>query len=368
MAMRLRQRIREYAYSMGYGIDGIGEQRVLNGEAGVPPGSLVKGKLMAVQVAKNKLTPDNDIEAIKRDYVYCVETLAKYADIIVVNVSSPNTPGLRDLQKVEPLTNILKGVVEAAQRTDRKSKVAVMVKVSPDESSKEQVMGICAAVIESGVDGVICGNTTTQRPPAGHSISSKEARILLEQGGYSGPQLFQRTVHLVKRYRSLLDEGTNRSLEQSPTVSPEPEASAETPSELIESRADLTNRIEGTVQRDMGHLKESTGKAELDSKSQPLIRLPARNNPFASDSSTSENPSPLSLSTHIDQLPTVERSSPKSASARTSKVIFATGGITTGREALEVLDAGADLAMVYTALVVSLLVNSIMLFADRCII
>lgn len=54
-------------------------------EAGVPGGSLMSGSPLAIQVAKNKFTPDQDIEAVKADYVYCVEALARYADIIVVN-------------------------------------------------------------------------------------------------------------------------------------------------------------------------------------------------------------------------------------------------------------------------------------------
>lgn len=85
VAMRLRQRVREFAYAHGFGIGEVAEQRVLDGEAGVPPGSLIEGKLLAVQVAKNKFTPDDDLEAVKSDYVSCVETLARYADIIVVN-------------------------------------------------------------------------------------------------------------------------------------------------------------------------------------------------------------------------------------------------------------------------------------------
>ena len=88
VAMRLRKRLRRYAYSIGFGLDEEAEARVLNGEAGVPPGSLVKGKLLAVQIAKNKMTPDDDIEAITNDYVCCVERLGKFADVIVVNVSS----------------------------------------------------------------------------------------------------------------------------------------------------------------------------------------------------------------------------------------------------------------------------------------
>lgn len=127
IAMRLRQRVREYAYATGFGTDDFAEQRVLDGEAGVPPGSLIEGKLLAVQVAKNTTTPDDDIEAVKADYVYCVEALAKYADILVVNISCPNT-GSR--QKVEPLRNILTSVVEAAKKVNRKTKPVVMVKVS----------------------------------------------------------------------------------------------------------------------------------------------------------------------------------------------------------------------------------------------
>ena len=84
--MVLRERVRAFAYAGGWGVDEEGEQDVLDGLAGVPAGSLTNGKLLAVQVAKNKFTPDDDIEAVKRDYVYCVEALAKYADILVVNV------------------------------------------------------------------------------------------------------------------------------------------------------------------------------------------------------------------------------------------------------------------------------------------
>ena len=87
VAARLRQRVREYAYSMGYGLDKDAERYLLDGEAGVPPGSLIKGKLMAIQVAKNETTPNGDIEAITRDYVKGTKLLGRYADIIVVNVS-----------------------------------------------------------------------------------------------------------------------------------------------------------------------------------------------------------------------------------------------------------------------------------------
>ncbi|KAJ5232698.1 hypothetical protein N7468_005654 [Penicillium chermesinum] len=210
MAAVLEQRVRDFAFAAGFGDHDDAAHRVLNGDANVPPGSLVPGKLLAVQVAKNKLTPDGDIEAIKRDYVYCVDRVAPYADILVVNVSSPNTPGLRDLQAAAPLTAILSAVVDSAKSIQRKTKPFVMVKVSPDEDSEEQLSGICEAVWKSGVDGVIVGNTTNRRPapvPSGFELPEAEQQILKETGGYSGPQLFERDVALVARYRQMLDQG-----------------------------------------------------------------------------------------------------------------------------------------------------------------
>ncbi len=252
LAMRLRERVRQFAYSVGLGLGEHGERRVLDGEAGVPPGSLSQGQLLAVQIAKNKNTPEQDIEAVKRDYLFCVDELAKYADILVVNVSSPNTPGLRNLQATEPLTDLLNAVVERVRSVRRKTRApAVMVKVSPDENSDAQIQGVCKAIWDAGVDGVIVGNTTTSRPdavPQGYRLPAQEVKVLREQGGYSGPQTFSRTLELVKKYRKTLDE--------------------------------LSSNQSGS-----------------------------------------------------------------------SKVIFASGGITNGRQALQVLQAGASVAMVYTALV-----------------
>jgi dihydroorotate dehydrogenase len=396
--MRLRQRVREFAYSVGFGIDEAAERRVLDGEAGVPPGSLVDGKLMAVQVAKNKFTPDSDIEAVKRDYVYCVDALAKYADIVVVNVSSPNTPGLRGLQNEEPLTHILKGVVEAAQRAERKTRPAVMVKVSPDEDSDAQISGICEAIRASGVDGVIVGNTTKRRPdplPKGYTLSDKESALLLEEGGYSGPQLFERTLDLVKRYRRFLDQGSpgrsstpisskgvkperarpeegthvkeaDRGLSGRSSIPIEPKGvitERARPEELIYTKEALepavASKIESTVQRDLANLKESSMANEANSRSQPLIRLPERHDPFSSKPEQPMKAPALSASNHIDQLPPVKDTPPSpSSSVAVSppavdqpKVIFATGGITDGQQALEILNAGASVALVYTALV-----------------
>ena len=346
--MRLRQRVREYAYANGFGIDEQAEQSVLDGEAGVPGGSLRSGSLMAVQIAKNKFTPDEDIEAVKADYVYCVDALARYADVIVVNVSSPNTPGLRGLQRVAPLTHILTGVVEAVKKTKKKVKPAVMVKVSPDEDTEERIRGICDAVWVSGVDGVIVSNTTKRRHdllPADYDLPAREAALLLEQGGYSGPQLFEKTVALTKRYRVLLDAGLEQESEQPiprKTNVNEPRG---------DSNQDISSRIQNTVERDAKNLKPDTTEAHAESRSQPLIQIPPRNNPFSSNKPSASPTTPaFSADTHINQLPPVTQSDPSKKPPK-RKVIFATGGITNGKQALEVLEAGASIAEVYTALV-----------------
>jgi dihydroorotate dehydrogenase len=296
---------------MGYGIDEEAERMVLDGEAGVPPGSLVKGKLMGVQIAKNKATPD-DIEAVARDYVNCVEKLSKYADVIVVNVSSPNTENLRDLQRQEPLTRILQAVVGAAQKTDRKTKPAVMVKVSPDEDSKEQVEGICKAIWDSGVDGVIVGNTTKRRPdplPASTKLSPTEEKTLQEQGGYSGPQLFEGTVNLVRRYRQTLDRFVDERQPSPPSK------------EFLEQDTSFS------------------AKSADDAQSQPPLHLPAASSP-ATDTATS-----------IPTNPTAPPSSdtPDTHTTPARKIIFCSGGITNGKQALEALNAGADMVQIYTA-------------------
>lgn len=118
----MRQRVRKYAHVTGFGID-----EVLDGEAGVPPGSSIEGKLLAVQIAKNTTTPDDDTEAVKADYVYCVDAFSRYADIIAVNISGPKNGSK---QNVELLRNILTSVVEETKGSNRKTKPVVMVKVS----------------------------------------------------------------------------------------------------------------------------------------------------------------------------------------------------------------------------------------------
>jgi dihydroorotate dehydrogenase len=378
VAMRLRQRVREYAYAHGFGMGEEAERVVLDGHAGVPPGSLVPGRLLAVQIAKNKLTSDTDLDAVVWDHVYCVDRLGKYADILVVNVSSPNTPGLRSLQSKKPLTQILSAVVDAANATDRKIKPVVMVKVSPDEDSESQIRGIVDAVWESGVGGVIVGNTTMKRPsalPEGFVLPEKEGRTLLEAGGYSGPQLFSRTKELVAKYRKALDEGPSEEIVD--TAPPKPSTPVVIPASTSpkQSESSVVEKIEASVKRDGANLKPMDAKSatgqgdrgrelltglelpQRSSENHPTIQLPERNNPLStSEDTTSKIPAPVAINTqtpseHTDPTPTAPVSGRSKALSSAPKIIFASGGITTGEQALEVLNAGASVAMMYTGIV-----------------
>ena len=378
IAMRLRHRVRQFADSLNLGHDEVAEQQVLNGHAGVPPGSLIPGKLLAVNIAKNKFTPETDVAAVTADYVYCVEQVGRYADILVVNVSSPNTPGLRTLQRSEPLRQILTGVVDAAKKVDRAAKPAVMVKVSPDEDSDEQIMDICAAVWASGVDGVVVGNTTNRRPePLGHlpPMTPFEKQQLLEQGGFSGPHLFERTLSLVGRYRELLNEPPDFSPEEQssnptkePTQSQPPARSAGKVEEeatkmkdplLSSSPPDVRSHHPDdttTASIDTGVIpaptvsQQSTSTSTSTSPNQPLLQLPTSKH-FSSPSSPA-NPTPPISQQSTSSTASASSSPPQnSPKPRRPLPIFATGGITTGSQAQQVLDAGADVAMLYTALV-----------------
>lgn len=316
VANQLRLRVRHFAEACGFGHDINAETKVLDGHAGVPPGSLTAGKLLAVNIAKNKTTPENDIEAVTKDYLYCAERLAPYVDILVVNVSSPNTPGLRSLQNQEALTKILTSVVRAARSVQRVTKPSVMVKVSPDEDSDEQVAGICQAIWEADVDGVIVGNTTNQRPKALtylNQYTPLEQQHLLETGGFSGPHLFEKTLSMVKKYKELLGD------------MPPPDT--------------IPSRSSGSVSKLVEKTKSSLSGPET------------KMDPNGDAATTSIRAGTLPATDYGAEASSTTSKQPELSRRDQPKVIFATGGITNGKQALEVLNAGASVAMVYTALV-----------------
>lgn len=142
------------------------------------PRSLREGRVLAINLGKNKTSPADSID----DFVKGVEAFGPYADVLVVNVSSPNTPGLRDLQRKGVLEELLAGVVAARNAlTSSTFKPPVLVKVAPDLDAA-QLDDIAHAVLSTGIDGIIISNTTISRPSSAGTSSS-----LLEAGGLSGP-------------------------------------------------------------------------------------------------------------------------------------------------------------------------------------
>jgi dihydroorotate dehydrogenase len=137
-------------------------------------------------IGKNKATPND--KAVN-DYVICFDRLFDVVDYFVVNVSSPNTPGLRELQEKEPLTHILKTL----QMRNNKGGLSkpILLKIAPDLSDA-QLDDIVEIVLESKIAGLIATNTTLNR----EGLAS--AKILTDEaGGLSGKPLSQRATEVI---------------------------------------------------------------------------------------------------------------------------------------------------------------------------
>jgi dihydroorotate dehydrogenase len=132
--------------------------------------------VLGANLGRNKDSPD-----AAADYAAGAKALAPLVDYLVVNVSSPNTPGLRALQRREPLTALLAAVNAACG--ERKKRPPLLLKIAPDltDADKEDIAEIA---LQGGVNGLIVSNTTTARPAGLASAAAKEA------GGLSGRPLF----------------------------------------------------------------------------------------------------------------------------------------------------------------------------------
>ena len=143
--------------------------------------------VIGVNIGKTKVVELRDAAG---DYRYSAEKLAPYADYLAVNVSSPNTPGLRELQQISSLRPILEAVVE---KSDGKP---VFVKIAPDVTNEEAIE-IAQLSEQLGLAGIIATNTTITRD----GIDSEVAK---ESGGLSGPVLAERSKELLKVLRNKL--------------------------------------------------------------------------------------------------------------------------------------------------------------------
>ncbi|MFE9774182.1 quinone-dependent dihydroorotate dehydrogenase [Streptomyces sp. NPDC005931] len=148
--------------------------------------------VVGVNIGKTKAVPETEAVA---DYVKSAERLAPYADYLVVNVSSPNTPGLRDLQATEALRPLLSAVREAADRAVPARRVPLLVKIAPDLAD-EDVDAVADLAVELGLDGIIATNTTIAREGLG--LRSDRA-VVEETGGLSGAPLKTRSLEVLRR-------------------------------------------------------------------------------------------------------------------------------------------------------------------------
>lgn len=143
--------------------------------------------IVGVNVGANRDSPDR-----VADYVRLIETFAPVADYITVNVSSPNTPGLRDLQQAKSLDDLLARVVDARQRLrERQRRIPILLKIAPDVTlaDLDDIVGIAR---RRRMDGMIIGNTTLSRPS-----SLRERAKAIELGGLSGRPLFALSTRLL---------------------------------------------------------------------------------------------------------------------------------------------------------------------------
>ncbi len=137
--------------------------------------------ILGINIGKNKTTP---AEKSLEDYLVCLEKAYPYADYITVNISSPNTPGLRDLQQSSALNQLLQGLQEKRHRlTDQHGRqVPLLVKIAPD-LDPQGLDDIAKSVSIHRIDGLIISNTTLERPDLGSSPLAHET------GGLSGKPL-----------------------------------------------------------------------------------------------------------------------------------------------------------------------------------
>lgn len=156
--------------------------------------------VVGVNIGKTKVVPEE--EAVG-DYEKSTRLLAPYADYLVVNVSSPNTPGLRDLQAVEKLEPLLRAVRRRADAVTQ-DRVPLLVKIAPDLSD-EDVLAVADLAGSIGLDGIIATNTTVSRD----DLRSSRAEVdRVGAGGLSGGPLKERSLEVLRLLRGRLDPAT----------------------------------------------------------------------------------------------------------------------------------------------------------------
>ena len=154
--------------------------------------------IIGINIGKNLTTP---VERAVDDYLTCLEQVHAYADYVTVNVSSPNTPGLRNLQFGEQLDVLLGTLREAGSHFDQAAgrRVPLAVKIAPD-MSEEEVGCVARSIADNEIDAVIATNTTISRQAVAGLAHAEE------QGGLSGRPVFESSNQVIRALRRYLPE------------------------------------------------------------------------------------------------------------------------------------------------------------------
>jgi len=146
--------------------------------------------VLGINIGKNKNTPE---ENAKDDYIHCMRKVYNFATYITINISSPNTPGLRSLQYGDVLNELLASLkVEQGMLAEKYGKyIPIAVKIAPD-LNEEEVQSIAKSLIDNNIDGVISTNTTLSR------IGVENLEHGNEQGGLSGAPVKEKSTQVIK--------------------------------------------------------------------------------------------------------------------------------------------------------------------------
>ncbi|WP_111412508.1 quinone-dependent dihydroorotate dehydrogenase [Billgrantia lactosivorans] len=149
--------------------------------------------VIGINIGKNLTTP---VERAVDDYLICLEKVHAHADYVTVNISSPNTPGLRNLQFGAHLDALLGTLREAGARLDQSAgrRVPLAVKIAPDMSAEEVAL-VAESIASSGIDAVIATNTTVSREAVAGLPHADE------QGGLSGRPVFESSNRVIRELR-----------------------------------------------------------------------------------------------------------------------------------------------------------------------
>lgn len=178
---------------MGFNNDGAEAVARRLGARGRRP----EGPVLGVNIGKTKVVPEDDEAAVLDDYGLSARLLSPHADYLVVNVSSPNTPGLRSLQSVEKLQPLLEHVRLVADHAVPGRRVPLLVKIAPDLAD-EDVLAVADLALAIGLDGIIATNTTISRDGLATPATEVER---IGAGGLSGRPLTERSHQVLRLLR-----------------------------------------------------------------------------------------------------------------------------------------------------------------------